>query len=453
MYHENPPCVLTIAGSDSGGGAGIQADIKTISALGGYALSVLTALTAQNTLGVQGIHPVPAEFVRAQMDSVMSDIPVKAAKTGMLFSKEIIAAVADTLQDRSFPVVVDPVSISQSGDRLLEEDALKALREKIIPLADLITPNRPEAEILTGKKIGDAEEIGFAAESFFSMGAKAVLIKGGHFQSERMRDWLFLPGEDPVCVEKEKIPTSRTHGTGCTLSAALATCLGQGMDMQDALRRSRDFLHLSIKAAFPFGSGQGPVNHLAGQIKNCARQEVLQEMEGLRDRLIQGKKLGKLVPEVGMNVALGLPWPEGFPDVAAFDGRIRRTKSGRLVVGCPSFGASSHMAKVVLAAKSINPDINCVANIRYNQDTLRAIKGMDLPLAWFDRAEEPGEVKEREGSSLEWGTLRALQGHSSPDTVKVIADRGEAGKEPMLRLLGRDCPEILDLLLRLAESV
>lgn len=453
MYLQNPPCILTIAGSDSGGGAGVQADIKTISALGGYGLSVLTALTAQNTLGVQGIHPVPPDFVRAQMDSVLSDIPVQGAKTGMLFSKEIIAAVADTLQDKSFPLVVDPVCVSQSGDRLLEGDALKALQEKIIPLADLITPNRPEAELLTGKKIGDTDEIGLAAESFFSMGAKAVLIKGGHFKSERMRDWLFLSGSDPVCVEKEKVSTSNTHGTGCTLSAALATCLGQGMDMPDALRRSRDFLHLSIKAAFPFGSGQGPVNHLAGQIKNSARQKVLQEMEDLRDQLIQGKKLGKLVPEVGMNIALGLPWSEGFPDVAAFDGRIRRTKSGRLVVGCPLFGASSHMAKVLLAGKSINPDVNCVANIRYNRDSLRAIKDMGLPLAWFDRAEEPEDVKEREGSSLEWGTLRALQEHSSPETVKVIADGGEAGKEPMLRLLGRDCSEILDLLLRLAETV
>lgn len=452
MYHENPPCILTIAGSDSGGGAGIQADIKTISALGGYGLSVLTALTAQNTLGVQGIHPVPAEFVRAQMDSVLSDFPVQAAKTGMLFSKEIIAAVADSLQDRSFPLVVDPVCVSQTGDRLLEEEAIHALREKIIPLADLITPNRPEAELLTGKKIEGTEEIASAAESFFSMGAKAVLIKGGHFQSERMRDWLFLPGKEPVCAEKEKIPTSRTHGTGCTLSAALAACLGRKMDMPDALLRSRDFLHLSIKAAFALGSGQGPVNHLAEQIKNNARQEVLQEMEDLRDQLIQGNKLGKLVPEVGMNVARGLPWPERFRDVAAFDGRIRRTKSGHLVAGCPSFGASSHMAKVLLAGKSMNPDINCVANVRYNQAGLRAIKDLGLPVAWFDRADEPEEVKKREGSSLEWGTLRALQGHGYPKTVKVVADGGEAGKEPMLRLLGRDCSEILDLLLRLAET-
>lgn len=453
MYHENPPCILTIAGSDSGGGAGIQADIKTISALGGYGLSVLTALTAQNTLGVQGIHSVPAEFVRAQMDSVLSDFPVQAAKTGMLFSKEIVAAVADTLRDKKFPLVVDPVCVSQTGDRLLEEGAILALREKIIPLADLITPNRPEAELLTGKRIGDTEEIGLAAESFFSMGAKAVLIKGGHFQSEHMRDWLFLPGKTPVCVEKEKIPTSSTHGTGCTLSAALAACLGRKMDMPDALRRSRDFLHLSIKAAFPLGSGQGPVNHLAEQIKNNTRQEVLQEMEDLRDQLIREKKLGKLIPEVGMNVARGLPWPERFRDVAAFDGRIRRTQSGCLVVGCPSFGASSHMAKVLLAGKSMNPDINCVANVRYNQAGLRAIKDLGLPVAWFDREDEPEEVKEREGSSLEWGTLRALQEHSSPKTVKVVADGGEAGKEPMLRLLGRDCSEILDLLLRLAETV
>ncbi|MFP4168930.1 MAG: bifunctional hydroxymethylpyrimidine kinase/phosphomethylpyrimidine kinase [Desulfonatronovibrionaceae bacterium] len=441
-----PPCILTIAGSDSGGGAGIQADLKTITVLGGYGLSVLTALTAQNTLGVQAIHAVPEDFVRKQLDSVLSDFPVQAAKTGMLFSEKIIRTVAEKLQDRQFPLVVDPVCMSQSGDKLLEDRAIKALLEDIVPRADLITPNRPEAELLTKIRIDNDQDIRSAAQEFLSMGCRAVLIKGGHFDRDMVRDWLFTPGQEPICIQKERIRTSNTHGTGCTLSAALAVFLARETETAEAARRSREFLHQTLSAAFSLGSGQGPVNHLAEQSRHRACKEVLHTLETLRDRLVLDTDIGPLIPEVGMNIAFSPPWPRSPKDIAAFDGRIRRTKSGRLIAGCPSFGSSSHMAKVLLSARRLNPKIHCAANIRFSERILSAANELRLPLAWFDRADEPRDVKEKEGSSLEWGTLRALEGHKSPATVKIVADRGEAGKEAMLRVLAQDVDE-LDLLL------
>ncbi|MFO7817535.1 MAG: bifunctional hydroxymethylpyrimidine kinase/phosphomethylpyrimidine kinase [Desulfovibrionales bacterium] len=453
MNTEFFPCILTIAGSDSGGGAGIQADLKTITVLGGYGLSVLTALTAQNTLGVQGIHPAPAVFVRQQMDSVITDFPVRAAKTGMLFSEEIIKAVSRGLEGVSFPVVVDPVCVSQSGDRLLEDGAVKAFKEEMIPKADVLTPNRPEAELLTGLKISNAEEISRAAEILLDMGARAVLLKGGHFESERMCDWLFVPDKKPVCLEKEKIFTGNTHGTGCTLSAALATYLGRGINIQNAVIRAKDFVHMSLRASFPLGSGQGPVNHLAFQLNSRECSGIIKKLENARDDLCQNTKISKLVPEVGMNLAHALPFPETFEHVAAFDGRIRRTKSGRLLFGCPSFGSSTHMAKVLLSARKLNVKINCVANIRFNTDILEAVERLNLVTAWFDRAQEPQEIKNREGSTLEWGTLEALKNHQSPELVRVIADRGEAGKEPMLRILGEDTLEVIEILRAIAELV
>lgn len=268
--HPTPPCILTIAGSDSGGGAGIQADLKTMTALGGFGMSVITALTAQNGLGVTGIHTPNAEFVALQLTTVLDGFPVAGAKTGMLFSAPIIEAVADVLDVRkTFPLVVDPVSVSQSGHRLLREDAVEALVRRVLPLADLLTPNRPEAEMLAGMDItteGDARE---AVRRILAMGPKAVLLKGGHFEgSGDLVDWLGLPGEsggepDIVALSQPRVDTPNNHGTGCTLSAAIATCLGLGMELRPAVQRAQRYLNLCLRESYTPGRGFGPPNHAA----------------------------------------------------------------------------------------------------------------------------------------------------------------------------------------------
>ena len=242
-----PPCILTIAGSDSGGGAGIQADLKTITVIGGFGMSVITALTAQNGVGVAGIHAPEPGFVGLQLKTVREGFPIAAAKTGMLFSAEIIEAVEAGLQGREFPLVVDPVCVSQSGQRLLREDAVNALRWHILPKADLLTPNRPEAELLADMKIDSEKDIDVAARKLIDMGPKAVLIKGGHFGSAsdaEFTDWL-----------------ANNHGTGCTLSAAIATYLGLGLGIRDAIVHAQKFLNHCLRHGYAPGLGAGPPNH------------------------------------------------------------------------------------------------------------------------------------------------------------------------------------------------
>jgi hydroxymethylpyrimidine/phosphomethylpyrimidine kinase len=258
------PNILTVAGSDSGGGAGIQADLKTIAALGGYGMSVITALTAQNGLGVTGIHDPGAEFVARQLTTVLEGFPVAAAKTGMLFSAETIACVADLLRTRNFPLVVDPVSVSQSGSPLLREDAVEALKAYMLPLEDLLTPNRPEAAMLSGLAVDNADDIDAAGKRILAMGPKAVLIKGGHFASPvTVTDWLFVPGEEALPLRHARVESKNTHGTGCTLSAAIATLLGRGLPLRIAVTKSQEYLNLALRRSYNPGKGIGPLNHMA----------------------------------------------------------------------------------------------------------------------------------------------------------------------------------------------
>lgn len=260
-----PPNILTIAGSDSGGGAGIQADLKTILALGGYGMSVITALTAQNGLGVTGIHAPEPEFAVRQLRAVLDGFPVAAAKTGMLFSAEIIAALAEELRRCAFPLVVDPVSVSQSGSRLLREDAVAVMVERLVPLAALLTPNRPEAEMLAGMKVDTEADVAEAGRRMLDMGARAVLIKGGHFDSAiTITDWLCLPGEAPLPLRQAHVDSPNNHGTGCTLSAAIATELGKGLPLLAAVRHGQAFVNRAMRGSYTPGKGCGPLNHAAG---------------------------------------------------------------------------------------------------------------------------------------------------------------------------------------------
>lgn len=253
--------VLTIAGSDSGGGAGIQADLKTITLLGSYGASVITALTAQNTLGVSAIHAPPPEFVGEQLDAVLSDIRIDTVKTGMLFTPETIELVADKLvrYGRKI-VVVDPVMIAKGGAALMENISVTILRDRLIPLSYLLTPNIPEAEKLTGQTITDEEGMREAARELFRMGAQNVLIKGGHLAGGISLDILF-DGNGFTRYPVARILNNNTHGTGCTLAAAIATFLAQGEPLPAAIRRAKEFVTAAIRLAQPLGKGHGPVNH------------------------------------------------------------------------------------------------------------------------------------------------------------------------------------------------
>ncbi len=255
---------MTIAGSDSGGGAGIQADLKTFAALGVYGTSVLTAITAQNTVAVTAVHEVPTDMITAQIDAVVTDIGEDAVKTGMLSSSSIIECVAESLQRYSdVPglrrLVVDPVMVAKSGDSLLREDAVEVLRDRLLPLAAVVTPNIPEAETLTGRTIVTDDDVRKAARSIVAMGAASVVVKGGHRDGPATD--LYFDGSSFREFTSPRIDTANTHGTGCTFASAVAAGLAQGLATEDAVGQAKEYVTEAIRRSFPIGQGHGPLNH------------------------------------------------------------------------------------------------------------------------------------------------------------------------------------------------
>src|SRR5215212_3671271 len=256
------PIALTIAGSDSGGGAGIQADLKTFHAFGVFGTSALTAVTVQNTLGVTGVHPIPVDVVRAQIAAVAEDLPPAACKTGMLATAELVRAVAEAIREHRLPnYVLDPVMVATSGDRLLAADAERTIVEELLPLAALVTPNLDEAAILVGEAVDDEAGMRRAAEALVRMGARAALLKGGHLRADELVDVLY-DGRAWRVWRRPRLATRHTHGTGCTLSAAVAAGLAHGRPLARAVEDALDYVHRAMLAAPGLGSGHGPLNHL-----------------------------------------------------------------------------------------------------------------------------------------------------------------------------------------------
>ncbi len=255
-----PPRVLTVAGSDSGGGAGIQADLKTMLALGVHGMSVITAVTAQNSTGVHGYWEIDPEGVDAQLAAVIDDIGVDAVKTGMLASPEVVAVVARRLRRLDAPVVVDPVCVSKHGDALLVEPAVEAIVAKLLPVATVVTPNLPEVARLTGLDVADRDDQRKAADALLALGPAWVLVKGGHLRAGGAVD-LLTDGTSYLELSAERIDTVHTHGTGCTLASAIASYLALGRSVPDAVQAAKDYVTGAIEAGFPLGSGIGPVDH------------------------------------------------------------------------------------------------------------------------------------------------------------------------------------------------
>ncbi|MCG9577031.1 bifunctional hydroxymethylpyrimidine kinase/phosphomethylpyrimidine kinase [Vibrio tubiashii] len=262
---DTTPIVLTIAGSDSGGGAGIQADIKAISATGSYACSVITAITSQNTQGVSAIHPIPLEHIESQLDAVFTDLNVVAVKVGMLADAEIIKVVAAKIrQYQPKHLVVDPVMVATSGDLLLEQSAISTLKQELLPLADLITPNLPEGAALIGGEVPqDEDQMGAMIESLRALGAKAVLLKGGHLEKDQNSNDLLIEQESSELLSAKRVVTKNTHGTGCTLSSAIASYLAQGNRLHKAVYLGKQYISQAIAHAdqLDVGQGHGPVHH------------------------------------------------------------------------------------------------------------------------------------------------------------------------------------------------
>lgn len=264
MQEQHYPRVLTIAGSDSGGGAGIQADLKTFSALGCYGMTAITAITAQNTQGVRAIHGIPSEMLAAQIDAVVEDIGVDAVKIGMLHSPDVVHVVAQAIRQYDLPhVVLDPVMVATSGDRLIAAETVQVLVQELFPLATLITPNLDEAQLLLGQSIRGQDDLEPAARALLALGAQGVLLKGGHLPGNEVVDLLLLPQQPAVRLASPRIASRNVHGTGCTLSSAIAAHVAMGQTLTQAVASARDYILAAIEAgaAVRTGHGHGPLNH------------------------------------------------------------------------------------------------------------------------------------------------------------------------------------------------
>lgn len=441
--------VLTIAGSDSGGGAGIQADLKAISALGAFGMSVITALTAQNTLGVQGIHEVPPDFVEQQFDAVASDIGVDAAKTGMLSSSAIIRVAAKKINEHGIEkLVVDPVMFAKGGAALMAEEARKTLISDLLPLALVLTPNIPEAEALSGISIAGTQDMKEAAKKIAALGPRQVLVKGGHLAGPAID--ILYDGRGFHTFSTERIETRDTHGTGCTYASAIATGLAQGLSVVEAVDRAKQYVLTAIRFALRLGGGQGPTNHMAALLRESERYSCLEALLAAVSRL-EEENCGPIIPEVQSNLGYALPFSAAREDVAAFPGRLIRMGEKVRRISSPRFGASSHIAKIILTAMRYDGSYRSAMNIRFSDDIVAIGRNLGYRVEPFDRADEPEDVKIREGSSLEWGTNAVLS--RQPGIPDMIFDRGDVGKEPMIRILGKTPAEVVEKVLRIARML
>ncbi len=443
------PVAITIAGSDSGGGAGVQADLKTFAALGVHGTAAITSVTAQNTYSVRAVQDLTPEIVSEQIRAVAEDFGIDAGKTGMLHTEEIIKAVASEVSRYNFPLVVDPVMVAKLGAPLLKPEAIDSLKEHLLPLATVVTPNKFEAEKLSSVEIKSLKEAEVAAKRISKMGPKAVVVKGGHSEGTEVMDILYYKGKF-WRFTSPRLDVKATHGTGCSFSAAIAAGLAKKMDVPEAVENAKNFVASSIKFGLKIGKGYGPVNPMAHLYREASKYEVLLNLEKAKSLLEMHPEVAALVPEVGMNVAMAARYAEGIGDVAAIDGRIVRTSKGVKAAGNPKFGCSRHLAKYLVEIFNQDEDKRAAINLKFSEETLKILENRGLTISFYDRTKEPEEIKRVEGMTIPWGVKEAIKNVGKvPD---VIYHSGDLGKEPMIVVFGRDAVSLARFVIEIAEK-
>ena len=445
------PRVLTIAGSDSGGGAGIQADLKTFASLGVQGMSAITSITAQNTKEVSRILDLPIAIIKAQITAVADDIGFDAIKTGMLYKKGIVEAVSSLISKFNVPLVVDPVMVSKGGANLLDKDAIDSMMTYLLPRATVLTPNIREAEVITKIKIRSIEKVKEAAKVISALGAEAVVIKGGHLRSNGTTiDTLFWRNQFNY-FESERIDTKDTHGTGCTFASAIAANLAKGRDVIEAVREAKEFVSNAIVYAFRVGGGHGPVNPSGAILRSASSFDILLDLQEGIEILERSPRMHLLSPESHMNIGVALPDAKSRDDVMAVPGRIVNLGDRVKASSTPRFGASKHVANTILAAMTKDSSRRAAINIRYSDKVIKECKKMKWSVFDYDRSKEPTNVKQREGATTSWGAKKAIsRAGTVPD---VIYHLGDIGKEPMVLILGNSAKEVASKVVSLSERI
>jgi hydroxymethylpyrimidine/phosphomethylpyrimidine kinase len=437
------PVAVTIAGSDSSGGAGIQADLKAFSVVGVHGASVITAVTAQNSRGVRSVHALETPEIEAQLDAVAQDMEPRWAKTGMLHNPRTVRSIAGRLVEYGIAVVVDPVLTPTAGTSLHEGALQEAILAEMLPRATLVTPNVEEASLmLHGRQIRTVKEMKMAAEDLRQLGPTAVLLKGGHLEGT-------VDVVDVLCHARSvfeefrhpRLPGS-FHGTGCTLSALVTAYLAKGEPLERAVARAERVQHTVMASAYPAGGGTLFLDHMAPLKMAAMRWEVARNVR-LAARQLEQMLTDEWLPEVGTNIVYALPNASVADDVAGLTGRIHRVCKHARVTGHVNYGASTYLARVVLAAMTFDPSIRALTNLKRTEDHLRRAREAGLVVASFDRDAEPaGSPKDRE-----WGTLEAIKATGAvPD---VIEDAGGMRMEAVMRVLGRDPADVIDKVRRI----
>ncbi|MBT5470712.1 MAG: bifunctional hydroxymethylpyrimidine kinase/phosphomethylpyrimidine kinase [Nitrospina sp.] len=432
-----------MAGSDSGGGAGIQADLKTFSALGIFGKTIITSVTSQNSFGVQSTYDLPVKVVEQQLNAISEDKKCQAVKTGMLGNEEtVLLTVKMIKKSRLKNVVVDPVIFSSSGKRLLTQGGVESLKEKLLPLASLVTPNIKEAEILSGIKIKNESDRKRAAKAILKSGVRAVLITGGHLKGNP--DDLLLDNKGIKIFPSERFSKTDIHGTGCVFSAALTAELANGIPLREAVQNAKEYIGQAILGSVASGNGVSCADPLAAMCREIEKSKSLCDIEKALE-IFKKERIGNLVPEVQTNIGLGLSNAKRHEDVLAIPGRVIKNGEDIFTGSRPQFGGSRHVANIVLTVMQHDPEMRAVINIKYTDALLRICKKLKFKIASFDRAKEPKKVRVREGSSLEWGTEKAITGYGSvPD---IIYDLGGIRKEEMIRVIAEDMESLVEKVL------
>lgn len=429
---------LTVAGSDSIGGAGLQADIKAMGALGVHAATVVTAVTAQNTTSVGDILPVPADMVQAQLDAVLSDLDIRAAKTGMLYDTEIVRTVADEFEDRDVTLVVDPVMVATVGGRLYDDGFVRAMRERLLPVCELVTPNLNEAEALTGIKIRNENDAIYACEILGKEGS-SVLLKGGHMGGENVVDYLYLSSEI-VRIKNRRLREAAGHGSGCTLSAYIVANLTNGLDLTQSVLDARKTIQKALATQYRIGKGVPVVNSLvrADDGEDGARVRHLRDLDDACAGLLRTIPAA-MVPQAGCNIAYALPGANGPEDMAAMDGGIQLVNGKPGKKGSARYGVAEHLFFVLEAAMAADPDARCALSVAATGDVLEAAEASGMRIARAERGQQESVSECAARAFSEAGRV--------PDVLVTVR-----GRRRDAAVIGKDPSDVISKLKRLLRN-
>jgi hydroxymethylpyrimidine kinase/phosphomethylpyrimidine kinase len=427
---------LSIAGSDSSSGAGIQADLKSFSALGVYGCTVITAVTAQNTRTIAAIEEISSDLIRNQIQSILTDIPPNAIKIGMVYNKKVIKTICDSLQNVRAPIVLDPVMSSGSGVKLLVDNDLQNYISNLIPLSTIITPNLTEAQKITGIKIRSEQDIRECIKVLKAYGAASVVIKGANFQKNKIIDFLWDNDKKSLIkIRNRRIKYAlQIHGAGCNFSAAVTAFLAQNLKIVDACKLANKYVHSSIRTALKLGNGLIVNDPISSMYDSSLRYNVLRKLNDAISRVCSLDGLGVLIPETQSNLVFALPYARRLDEVAGVKGRVIKIERQVKPASIIDFNASKHVGSAVLAYMSVNSEMRSAMNIKFD-DRIISICKSHFEVSSYERSEEPIDIKRKEGSSIFWGIKNAL---SRNDRADIIYHLGDFGKEPMVMVFALD---------------